>query len=118
MITYKLIALLFIVLTPLFSQIMVKLFRLEHYGIKFPDLAFVLFALEIALVSGKFYDNNLLPYYFIVLSLLAIAISLTLVMKSQKFHYPRFFKLFWRIGFLITLFAYLVLVILIFSTKV
>lgn len=117
MITFKLIALLFIVLTPLFSHIMVKLFRLGRYGIKFPDLAFIFFVSEIAMVSGKFFDNNLLPYYFIVLSLLAISITLTLVIKTQKFTYSRFIKLFWRIGFLITFFSYLILVILIFAIK-
>ncbi|VTS35829.1 membrane protein [Streptococcus pseudoporcinus] len=115
MMTYKLIALLFIILTPLVSQILVTFFKLGRYGLKFPDLAFLFFALEIALVSGKFFDNNFLPYYLIILSLLAIIITLTLVIRSQRFTYSRFIKLFWRIGFLMTFFGYLILAIVIFT---
>ncbi|WMB28512.1 DUF3397 domain-containing protein [Streptococcus didelphis] len=105
MITYKLIAVLFILITPIFSHILVSLFRVGTYGIKFPDLAFLLFALEFILVSGKFFAHNLLPYYLIALSCLAIIISLVLVIKKQDFQYPRFLKLFWRIGFLLTFFS-------------
>ncbi|MGT2746020.1 hypothetical protein AT575_06225 [Streptococcus penaeicida] len=115
MMTYKLIAFVFLFLTPLISQILINLFKLGRYGLKFPDLAFIFFAIEIAIVSGKFFDNNFLPYYLIILSLLAIIITLTLVIRSQRFSYPRFFKLFWRIGFLMTFFGYFVLVMVVFT---
>lgn len=114
MTTYKLIALAFIFLTPLFSHILVSVFKLGRYGIKFPDIAFVLFALEILLVSGKFFNHNILPYYLILLALLAIVISLNLIFKSQNFYYRRFLKLFWRIGFLLTFALYIILVLYIF----
>ncbi|MGT2933263.1 DUF3397 family protein [Streptococcus catagoni] len=112
--TYKLIAAAFILLTPIFSHILVSTFKLGRYGIKFPDLAFILFAIEIILVSGKFFTHNLLPYYLIALSILAIIITLMLVIKIQHFNYSRFAKLFWRVGFLLTFLAYLLLVIFIF----
>ncbi|KHD43361.1 DUF3397 domain-containing protein [Streptococcus hongkongensis] len=114
MITYKLVALAFILLTPIVSYIVVSSFKLGRYGIKFPDLALLLFILNIALVSGKFFTHNFLPYYLILMAILSIVICLVLVIKFQKFTYPRFIKLFWRIGFLVTLFTYFLLVIAIF----
>ncbi|EHI70101.1 DUF3397 domain-containing protein [Streptococcus ictaluri] len=111
---YKLTAAAFILLTPLFASIMVSLFRLGKKGIKFPDLSLPLFALEIILVSGKFFTHNLLPYYLIIMSLLAIVITLLLIFRTESFHYARFYKLFWRIGFLVTSFFYLILVAFIF----
>ncbi|MGT2934454.1 DUF3397 family protein [Streptococcus castoreus] len=115
MIIYKLTALALILLTPLFAMILTSLFRLGKKGIKFPDLALILFAIEIVLVSGKFFTHNLLPYYLIIMSLLAIVISLLLVIRSQHFSYHRFMKLFWRVGFLITFFFYFILVFFIFT---
>ncbi|MGT2808868.1 DUF3397 family protein [Streptococcus iniae] len=114
MITYKLIALAFIILTPLFSHIMVSFFRLGRYGLKFPDLALVFFGLELFLVSGKFLSHSLLPHYLIMMSLLALIITLILVFKSQQFTYHRFIKLFWRIGFLITSLSYILLACYVF----
>ncbi|HEK9991454.1 DUF3397 domain-containing protein [Streptococcus equi subsp. zooepidemicus] len=114
MIIYKLTALAFIILTPLFSMIMISLLRLGRRGIKFPDLALPLFVFDIVIVSGKFFTHHLLPYYLIVMSLLAIVMALLLIIRIQQFSYRRFFKLFWRVGFLVTLLFYLMLVGLIF----
>ncbi|MGT2744631.1 DUF3397 domain-containing protein [Streptococcus phocae subsp. phocae] len=110
MILYKLTALAFIILTPMVSSIFISLFKLNAKGLKFPDLALPFFALELVIVSGKFFTHNLLPYYLIVMALLAIVISLLLIIRSQEFCYPRFLKLFWRVGFLITFCFYLILV--------
>ncbi|MDV5993557.1 DUF3397 domain-containing protein [Streptococcus canis] len=115
MMFYKLIALSFLILTPLFAMVLTSLFKLDKKGVKFPDIAFLLFAIEIVLVSGKFFTHNLLPYYLIIMSLLAMVISLLLVIRSQSFSYHRFMKLFWRVGFLITIVFYLILVIFILT---
>ena len=114
MITYKLVALAFIFLTPIFSYIIVSTFKLGRYGLKFPDLALLLFILEIALVSGNFFTHTFLPYYLILMAILSIVSCLVLVIKVQRFTYPRFIKLFWRIGFLVTFFTYFLLVIAVF----
>ncbi|BAH80995.1 DUF3397 domain-containing protein [Streptococcus dysgalactiae subsp. dysgalactiae] len=115
MMIYKLTALAFLILTPLFAMIVTSLLRLNKKGLKFPDVALFLFAIEIVLVSGKFFTHNLLPYYLIIMSLLAIVISLLLVVRTQSFSYHRFMKLFWRVGFLVTFIFYLILVIFIFT---
>ncbi|HEO7223118.1 TPA: DUF3397 domain-containing protein, partial [Streptococcus agalactiae] len=37
---YKIIASLFLVLIPIFSQVLVKIFKLKKFNIMFPDIAF------------------------------------------------------------------------------
>lgn len=114
MMIYKLIALAFVILTPIFSQIIISLFKLKKHGILFTDLSFPLFALEIFLVSSKFLTHSLIPYYLIALSLLAILLTIHLIRRTENFSYKRFFKFFWRIGFFLTLAFYLVLLVIIF----
>ncbi|MFE8774204.1 DUF3397 family protein, partial [Streptococcus pyogenes] len=63
MMIYKLTALAFLIVTPLFAMIVTPLFKHNKKGFKFPDVALLLFAIEIVLVSGKFFTHNLLPYY-------------------------------------------------------
>ncbi|MEX2804546.1 DUF3397 domain-containing protein [Streptococcus sp. H31] len=112
---YKLMAAAFIILTPLFAFIIVKFFRLGKLGLKSPDLALPLFAAEIVLVSAHFFVHSLLPYYLIVMSLLAIALTFGFIHSRSSFSYRRFCKFFWRAGFILTFIFYLGLVILIFT---
>lgn len=111
---YKFIALLLLVLTPIFSYIIVKLFGLNRLKLLFPDVAFPLYVLEIILVSDKFLTHGLLPYLISLFSLLALTIAAFLIFKKHRFSYKRFIKLFWRVGFLVTLLFYFGLVIYIF----
>lgn len=114
MLIYKLMALAFLILTPIFSYVIVSMFKLNRYGLKFPDITLPLYALEIIIVSAKFFTHSLLPYYVIIKSILAITIASLILRKGQHFSYHRFLKLFWRSGFLITAVFYLGLVILVF----
>ncbi|WP_159565090.1 DUF3397 domain-containing protein [Streptococcus halichoeri] len=112
---YKLIAAAFIFLTPIFAAVIVSFFRLNKKGLKFPDLALPLFVVEMLLIAEKFSIHPLLPYYTIIMSLLALVIALLLIVRSESFTYARFFKLFWRLGFFITFLFYVVLVVFIFT---
>ena len=115
MIMSKLIALAFIVLTPIFSYILGSLFKLRRYGILFTDTAFPLFAFEIILLSDKFFSNRFFPYYMICLSLLAIILTLRLLRKNHSFSYRRFLKFFWRTGSILSFLFYIFLVALLFT---
>ncbi|MFS1663161.1 DUF3397 family protein [Streptococcus sp. zg-JUN1979] len=112
---YKLIAILLLILTPIFSSIVVKLLALDRIKLLLTDIAFPLYLLEIMLISDKFLNQAVLPYLLILLAILAISISLFLIIKHQRFSYKRFLKLFWRVGFLLSFIFYLVLIILIFT---
>ncbi|MGT2926670.1 DUF3397 family protein [Streptococcus cuniculipharyngis] len=115
---YKFLALGLLVLTPLLSLLITKLFQLDKLGLRFPDLAFPLFAGQIIYLSGHFFTHSLLPHYAIALALLAICAAIWLLNKQPNhFSYRRFFKVFWRTGFLVTLVFYLSMLIAIFLQK-
>lgn len=107
-------SILFIILTLTIAIILVKLLGLQKKGWNFADIAFPMFVVEFYLISDKVYYHSLLPHLFLALSILAIAIATYFLVKKRDFTYPRFFKFFWRAGFLLTFFLYLALVIAIF----
>ena len=110
----KVASLVFIFLTLILSGIIIRVFKLRRYGWNFADLAFPLFALEYYLISDAAYYHNLLPQLLLALSLLAIGLTIYFLKKRHSFYYPKFFKYFWRAGFLITFFLYLIMTISLF----
>ena len=110
----KVASLVFIFLTLILSGIIIRVFKLRQYGWNFADLAFPLFALEYYLISDAAYYHNLLPQLLLALSLLAIGLTIYFLKKRRSFYYPKFFKYFWRAGFLITFFLYLIMTISLF----
>lgn len=110
----KVASLVFIFLTLILSGIIIRVFKLRRYGWNFADLAFPLFVLEYYLISDAAYYHNLLPQLLLALSLLAIGLTIYFLKKRRSFYYPKFFKYFWRAGFLITFFLYLIMTISLF----
>ena len=110
----KVASLVFIFLTLILSGIIIRVFKLRRYGLNFADLAFPLFALEYYLISDAAYYHNLLPQLLLALSLLAIGLTIYFLKKRRSFYYPKFFKYFWRAGFLMTFFLYLIMTISLF----
>lgn len=115
MIVYKILAASFIILTPLFGLAVVKLFSLERFKINFADIALPVFIFVLIIVSNKYFTHSFLPYYIIIMSLLAVTVTIGLMRDSKRlFTYRRFFKFFLRTGFFVTLFCYLGTIIAIF----
>ncbi|GGE31569.1 DUF3397 family protein [Streptococcus himalayensis] len=110
----KIAAVLFVILTLILSIIITKVFRLNKFGFNFADLAFPLFAFEFYFISDKFFFHNWLPLLGVALSILSMWIVIYFLRKKRSFYYPKFFKFFWRAGFILTFFLYLALVISIF----
>lgn len=116
MMFYKILALSFLFLTPLFGLALVKLLGLERFKINFADLSLPVLIFEIIIVSQKFFTHSYLPHYLIVLSLLAIGVAFGLFKKNKEsFTYHRFFKFFWRLSFIFSFFFYLAVVIAVFA---
>ncbi|MDG3131639.1 DUF3397 domain-containing protein [Streptococcus suis] len=107
----KIISILFIFLTLTISVIIVKLLQLRKKGWNFADIAFPLYAFQFYIVSDKAYYNSLLPHLVLSLTLLATGLALFFLFKKKEFSYKRFFKVFWRAGFILTFLMYLALVI-------
>ena len=103
---YKLMAIAFIFLTLIFSYIIVSTFHLRRFGINLADIALPLFAVEIVLVSAKFYTHS-----FLAMSILSLILAIRQIRKRKTFSFRRFFKFFWRSGFILTFFFYLATVI-------
>lgn len=116
MIIYQTFAVLFLLVTPIVAHALVNFLQLQVWDIKGPDLALPLFALELVLVSKKFLSYSFLPHYLLLMSSLAIIIIFGLVGKNKVFTYRRFFKRYWRVGFFLTVGAYLATLIFIFLT--
>ncbi|MGT2712726.1 DUF3397 family protein [Streptococcus oriscaviae] len=117
MIFLKIASILFIFLILTISIILVKLFGLQKKGWNFADLAFPMFVFVFYLISDKVYYNSLLPLLTLSLSLLALAITSFFLLKRRDFTYKRFFKFFWRAGFILTFLLYLALVIAVLTMK-
>ncbi|HEM3696042.1 TPA: DUF3397 domain-containing protein [Streptococcus suis] len=113
----KIAAVLFIFLTLAISIIVVRVFKLQKYGRNFADIAFPLYAIEFYLISDRMYYNSLLPHLVLALSLLSIGLCAFFLLRMRSFSYKRFFKIFWRSGFLLTFFMYLALVIALLTLK-
>ncbi|MBM7643780.1 DUF3397 domain-containing protein [Streptococcus loxodontisalivarius] len=104
---YTIIAILFLLLTPLFATAIVRLFNLTQYGIKFPDLTLPLYAFEINFISAYLFENSVLFYYLMLMAVLAVCIVLGLSRKKRILSYRRWFKIFWRAAFLVTIVFYI-----------
>ncbi|MGQ7462339.1 DUF3397 domain-containing protein [Streptococcus suis] len=113
----KIVVVLFVFLTLAISIIVVRVFKLQKYGRNFADIAFPLYAIEFYLISDRMYYNSLLPHLVLALSLLSIGLCAFFLLRMRSFSYKRFFKIFWRSGFILTFFMYLVLVIVALSLK-
>ena len=117
MIFLKIAAILFLVLSIALSIIIVSFLGLQKKGWNFADIAFPLLAIAFYLISDKAYYHSLLPQLAFGLSLLAMGITAHFLLQRRDFTYKRFFKFFWRAGFLLTFLIYLALVISLFFMK-
>ena len=117
MIFLKVAAILFLFLTLALSIIVVNFFKLQKRGWNFADIAFPLFAFEFYLISDKAYYSSLIPHLTFSLSVLAIGLCLFFLLQKRQFNYKRFFKVFWRAGFILTFLMYLALVIAVLTFK-
>ncbi|MGT2949867.1 hypothetical protein BU202_00895 [Streptococcus cuniculi] len=117
MIFLKIASILFLILSLIVSITAVKVFHLQKKGWNFADIAFPILAFEFYLISDKVYYHSFLPQLILAFSILVLAIVCFLLFKKRKFSYRRFFKFFWRAGFILTFFLYLALIIAIFTIK-
>ena len=117
MILMKIASILLLILTLVVCIIITKLFRLKKLGRNFADLAFPVLVFEYYLITAKTFTHNFLPRLGLALSVLAIILVFFFLLKKRSFYYPKFFKFFWRAGFILTFFLYLAMVIGLFLTK-
>ncbi|MEQ9763118.1 DUF3397 domain-containing protein [Streptococcus sp. ZJ151] len=112
---FKVLSASLLILTPIFTYIICKFFRLGRLGIKFPDITIPLYIFEIIVASSQFFKHSFIYYYLIAIAILAIVVASWQFLKTKTFTYKRWFKFFWRLNFFLTFFFFLVTLILLFQ---
>ena len=115
MITFT-ISLLFWYLFPIIAlfgaQFIVTFFQLKRkFNLKAPDIATFFLIFGFHQLSLEVLGTTVLAYYFMSIILLAIGLAFVHAYFFDEINYQRFFKMYWRMVFLFTLFIYILLII-------
>lgn len=84
----------------------------ERWKIKAPDLAIPFLFIGIHELSKDSYDESIMPYFVISILLLGVAVALFQAYYYGEILYRRYFKMFWRLTFLLTFVLYVLLILL------
>ncbi|PCS02984.1 hypothetical protein RU85_GL001482 [Lactococcus garvieae] len=88
--------------------------QLTNRKLRIPDIFVLFLVFGLQLFSEQFTAINILPYYFLIISILALVLLLLDLFYFKDFKYKRFFKLFWRITFVITFALYIAMIVMIY----
>ena len=103
---------IFPILVIIACSIVVKQFRLDDkYGMKAADFATPFFFIGIHFVSKGTLGSSFLAYVFLMIFLIGMIVAVMLAYQFQEISYKRYFKILWRVAFLVTLMIYFVLII-------
>ncbi len=113
----KIIATLYPLITWLILVFAFKFLRIRHLThrkLLIPDVYILFLIYGLHLFSEQLTAVNILPYYFLIISVLALILLLLDLFYYKAFSYKRFFKLFWRITFVTTLALYIAMIVMIY----
>ena len=103
---------LFPVVLLFLSSVIVKKMNMSHkYGIKAPDLATPFLLLGIHHLSKATFEESFLPYTLLIVLLVSMLIAVFQAYQFKEIRYKRYFKMVWRVTFLITLLIYFLLIL-------
>ncbi|MGX7198912.1 DUF3397 domain-containing protein [Enterococcus nangangensis] len=85
---------------------------LKRSPVKSVDLATFFLVIGLAELSKLTYGHSIFPFWLIGVALIGIGIAVFFGFYYGELEYPRFFKMFWRIVFLMTIFLYGALIIM------
>lgn len=84
----------------------------ERYKIKSPDISIPFLLIGLHVLSKDTYNQSIIPYMFISILLLGICVALFQAYYYGELIYGRFFKMFWRLNFLLVLLVYAFLILM------
>ena len=94
------------------SSMLEKQFDLDtKYGIKAPDIATPFFFIGIHFLSKGTLGSSFLAYVFLMIFLIGMIVAVMLAYQFQAIDYKRYFKVLWRVTFLVALMIYILLII-------
>lgn len=84
----------------------------KRFRLKAPDIATPFLFMGLHEISKDSYGMSILPYFFISILLLGCIVLAFHFVYYKDIQYGRFFKMFWRLVFLLTIILYVVLSVL------
>ncbi|MGX4686740.1 DUF3397 domain-containing protein [Vagococcus sp. JNUCC 83] len=103
---------LFPVIIMIASNLFVKKTTIDKkYGVKAPDIATLFFFIGIHFVSKGTLGKSFLPYVFLMIFFIGMFIAILLAYRFHEINFKRYFKVLWRVSFLVTLMIYVILII-------
>lgn len=104
---------IFPLLVLLVAQVIVKLLSLtKRFQMKAPDLAVPFLLYGIHKLSAATFGTTIFPYFLISLLSLGIGLAFFHAYFYAEIKYGRFFKMYWRSVYLLSLLLHVILVIL------
>jgi hypothetical protein len=83
----------------------------QRFKIKAPDISIPFLFLGLHVLSKDSYNQSIVPYVIISVLLLGIGVALFQAYYYGEILYGRYFKMFWRVTFLLTLLLYVLLIL-------
>lgn len=94
-------------------KIVMALFPLkEKFHLKGPDLAVPFLIIGVHQLSKISFQYSIFPYFLITLLLLGIVLAVYQAYFFEEILYRRFFKMYWRLVFLLMIILYTCLILL------
>ncbi|MBP1045399.1 DUF3397 domain-containing protein [Enterococcus sp. BWM-S5] len=93
------------------NYLVTRLNLAERYKIKAPDISIPFLLIGLHALSKDTYNQTIIPYMFISILLLGICVALFQAYYYGELIYGRFFKMFWRLNFLLVLLVYAFLIL-------
>lgn len=84
----------------------------ERFKIKSTDISVPFLFIGMSVLSKDSYQQSIVPYLTISILLLGISVALFQAYYYGEILYGRYFKMFWRLTFLISMVLYVFLIIL------
>ncbi|MEG0286858.1 MAG: DUF3397 domain-containing protein [Vagococcus sp.] len=81
------------------------------YGVKAPDIATAFLLIGIHNLSKATFGESFLPYTLLIVLLVSMLIAVFQAYQFKEIRYKRYFKMVWRVTFLITLLIYFLLIL-------
>ncbi|MDT2613703.1 DUF3397 domain-containing protein [Enterococcus dongliensis] len=94
------------------SDYIITIFKLkQRFNLKTPDITVPFLIVGMHEISKSISTFSILPYFLLTILLLGISVVVFQAYRYRDIMYGRFFKMFWRLTFLLAVLIYLVLII-------
>lgn len=103
---------IFPIIVFLASDYIVTTFKLkQRFNLKTPDITVPFLIVGMHEISKSFSSFSILPYFLLTILLLGISVVVFQAYRYREIMYGRFFKMFWRLTFLLSVLVYFILII-------